>query len=124
MGNNQNSYLTYPLEGTFNYIKQPEYKIDGNSVYWKGNKVYLNGDVFIDLQGGYGRERNYMVYNGKKTDIRVHKFKYIKDGYGKDCKNVFYNGKIVRGADSNTFNVLERGYGVDKNHHYKGDKIL
>jgi hypothetical protein len=117
---NKTSYI--PKYNKEDYKKQRPgkytYNIDGENVYWRGNKIQACGSSFVNLHGGYGLEGSILYYRGLKLDIFVKN--YLTDGYGSDHTRVFYRGRLTK-ADPKTFRVFVNGYGRDvDNIYYNG----
>ena len=79
------------------------YKIEGNKVYYAYD-MNPNPDL-VEL--------------GKQTEIKGADAKTFnnKADYGKDSKNVYFEGKIVKGADTKTFEVLSNDKEVKNSGH-------
>ena len=94
--------------------------------------------TFVSCSIGYkndGKEVTWHTWNegsghnSQKVDADPETFEILNDDYGRDKTYAFYRGDIIRGADCQSFRVLEKGFAVDKfnvydegvlmNHHSK-----
>ena len=102
------------------------YKIDGENVYWRGEKVEgVNGSNFSDFGHGYAKNHKYVFYKGfklKATD--TDSFMPLSYKYAKDINNVYYRGRVIPIADVNSFIVKTNYSAQDKNNkYYRGKKL-
>ncbi|KXB60200.1 cell wall-binding repeat protein [Leptotrichia wadei] len=143
--NNLNiDFSTFKYFGIFNYYK------DKNSFYYHSDNDFKkiksgidvgSADKMLELND-FVKDKNNLYYfsNGKiekiNLNIDVKSLEFFDDidssysNYIKDRNNVYFvdnkNGKvkIVKNADKNTFQIVNRNYGVDrKNVYYNGEKL-
>ena len=101
------------------------YKIDDNSVYWRGDRVDgVNGKEFVDLGQGYGKDDHYIFYIGIKIAKVSTNFRVLCKGFAKDTVNVYYRGQQIPKADARTFKVGIDGTAKDKSSYYKHGKKI
>jgi hypothetical protein len=105
-----------------NYNKQCPgqnvYKIDDNSVYWRGERVNeANGGTFTDYGNGYGKDNMNVFFQGFIITT-IGSFKVLKDKYAIDSVNVYYRGKPIIDSDRKTFKVTTDGMAIDKKYKY------
>ena len=143
--NNLNiDFSTFKYFGIFNYYK------DKNSFYYHSDNDFKKIKSGIDVGSAekvlelndFVKDKNNLYYfsNGKiekiNLNIDVKSLEFFDDidssysNYIKDRNNVYFvdnkNGKvkIVKNADKNTFQIVNRNYGVDrKNVYYNGEKL-
>ena len=143
--NNLNiDFSTFKYFGIFNYYK------DKNSFYYHSDNDFKKIKSGIDVGSAdkvlelndFVKDKNNLYYfsNGKiekiNLNIDVKSLEFFDDidssysSYIKDRNNVYFvdnkNGKvkIVKNADKNTFQIVNRNYGVDrKNVYYNGEKL-
>ena len=143
--NNLNiDFSTFKYFGIFNYYK------DKNSFYYHSDNDFKKIKSGIDVGSAdkvlelndFVKDKNNLYYfsNGKiekiNLNIDVKSLEFFDDidssysNYIKDRNNVYFvdnkNGKvkIVKNADKNTFQIVNRNYGVDrKNIYYNGEKL-
>jgi hypothetical protein len=126
MGNS----LYVPKYKTSEYTKirpsKLEYKIDGDNVFWRGQKIHADGKSFKTLHSGYGIDSDNVFWRGQKLDFsdkEKDSFISFKHGYGKTIQNVYYRGYRIK-ADPKTFNINEYNEPVDKKYLYKLGKRI
>ena len=135
---------------TFKYFEILNYYKDKNSFYYRSDNVLKKIKSEIDVKSAdkmlelndFVKDKNNLYYfsNGKiekiNLNIDVKSLEFFDDidssysSYIKDRNNVYFvdnkNGKvkIVKNADKNTFQIVNRNYGVDgKNVYYNGEKL-
>jgi hypothetical protein len=101
------------------------YKINKKKVFWRGEEVYgANGNNFIDLGSGYGKDFKYVFYRGYKIKSISRDFSLLDGKYAKDLVRVYYRGIQVVGADVNSFKVTKAKGVYDKyNKYLNGNKL-
>ena len=143
--NNLNiDFSTFKYFGILNYYK------DKNSFYYRSDNDLKKIKSEIDVKSAdkvlelndFVKDKNNLYYfsNGKinkiNLNIGVNSLVFFDNNsssyssYIKDRNNVYFvdnkNGKvkIVKNADKNTFQIVNRNYGVDrKNVYYNGEKL-
>lgn len=127
-----------PNIATFNTIMDNYYAYDKDYVYSLNQLItWLNYPLsatlskwsMIYLTKKEPKEIGYSVYiYNKKLEKTVNSktFEFLPWGYSLDTvtNNVFLYDKIISGADSKSFVVVEPWIAYDKNHKYKLDKIV
>ena len=135
---------------TFKYFEILNYYKDKNSFYYRSDNDLKKIKSEIDVKSAdkmlelndFVKDKNNLYYfsNGKiekiNLNIDVKSLEFFDDidssysSYIKDRNNVYFvdnkNGKvkIVKNADKNTFQIVNRNYGVDrKNVYYNGEKL-
>jgi hypothetical protein len=115
-----------PKEYTKKLPGQNTYRINKNSVYWRGEKVNgAQGLVFIDIGYGYGKDDKNVFYNSHKIEIGdLQSFESFYNGYAKDYLDVYYKGRILSGADTKSFKMTKCSNPVDAYYNYSyGKKV-
>ena len=63
-------------------------------------------------------------HNSREVNADPETFEILDDDYGRDKTHAFYRGDIIKGADGQSFRVLEKGFAVDKFNVYDSGKLM
>lgn len=112
---------------TFVVFNSPwnRYAKDKNRVYCDGKDNFYKGAdpvSFEHLMYIYSKDKNKVYYNCNNTieGADPQSFKALTEEFATDKNYAYYNDGIIAGADSNTFEVVDKEYKVtkDKNNVY------
>ena len=131
-------YLLFIWTGLLLSSCGDKYEIEGDKVYWINNrsnegwriiKRELEGvdvNTFeIDDCGYFATDRSFVYFQDKRIEgADAETFEFVEDGFGKDKDHGIYRGSLIVSSDAETFAVIGRGYARDSNDIYFGENPL
>lgn len=102
---------------------------DGENFYCPRAKKLENVDSgsLVKLSCDYSKDKNNIYKNCSLYDLDtdIETFSVYPDcAHMKDKNNVYFKGELIKGADPETFVILNHGYKKDKNHVYTGISVV
>ncbi len=107
------------------YDEYINYATDGESIYYGYNKIQgADPSTFETLNNGYAKDKGNVYHYADITSFDAPSFEVLNSLYTKDKDKVYYKDSIIKGADANTFMLMDNDLAKDNRYLYKNDDPL